>query len=126
MPHTQDDVTRAASRLWAGILEAVHLRVELFALELGEEGKRVGELALSALAVAAAVFMTVLSLNVLLLAVFWDTHRIAVAVGSCVFYTLLAAAAGVFHRRRSRRRAPAFSATAAVLAEDERALRELL
>jgi len=126
MAEPQDDAARVASRLWAGFLEAMRLRVQLFALELGEERRRLGELAVSALVVVFAVFMLVLSLNAVLLAVFWDTHRVAVAIGSCVFYALLATAAGLFHRYRSRRQAPRFAATAAVLSEDERALRELL
>src|SRR4029453_11649466 len=86
-------------RLWAGVLEAVHLRVELFGLELGEELRRLGQLAISAVAVVFALFMLVLSANVVLLAVFWDTHRVAVAVASCLFYALVAAAAALVHGR---------------------------
>ncbi len=126
MAEPQDDVARTASRLWAGVLEAIHLRVQLLALELSEERRRLGELAVSALVVVFAMFMLVLSLNVVVLAVFWDTHRAAVAIGSCVFYALLATGAALFHRQRSRRQVPPFAATAAVLTEDERALRELL
>jgi uncharacterized membrane protein YqjE len=125
MADPEDDVTHVASRLWAGVLEAVHLRVELFGLELGEELRRLGQLAISAVAVVFALFMLVLSANVVLLAVFWDTHRVAVAVASCLFYALVAAAAALVHRRRSRRQAPPFAAIATVLADDERALREL-
>jgi uncharacterized membrane protein YqjE len=72
-----------------------------------------------------ALFMVVLSLNLLLLALFWDTHRVAVAAGSCALYVLLAGAAWIYHVRRSRRQASPFAATSAVLAEDERVLREL-
>jgi len=121
-----DDTDRMASRLSAGVLEAIHLRLELVALELGEERDRLGELVLSALVVVVALFMLVLALNLALLAVFWDTHRVGVAVGSCAFYLLLALGAGLYHRWRRRRRSRPFAATAAVLAEDERALRELL
>ena len=121
-----DDLVPTASRLWAGLLEAAHLRLELFALELGEERKRLGNLVVSALVVVFAVFTLVLSLELALLAVFWDTHRVGIAVGSCVFYAVLAAVAAFLHRRRSRRQSPPFAATASVLADDERALRELL
>ena len=119
-----DDTARMAARLWTGVLEAVHLRLELLALELGEERDRLGELLLSALVVVVALFMLLLSLNLALLAVLWDTHRVGVAVGSCAFYLVLAAAAGLYHRWRRRRRTRPFAATAAVLAADERALRE--
>jgi uncharacterized membrane protein YqjE len=124
-PH-DDDAGRAASRVWAGVLEAVHLRAALFALEMDEERRRLGARLVSALVAVFATFMLLLALNVVVLALFWDTNRIAVAVGSCVFYAVLAAGAGVFHALRSRRQAPPFPATAAVLADDERALRDLL
>jgi len=126
MANPEDDVSHVASRLWAGALEAAHLRVELFGLELSEELRRLGQLAVSALAVVFALFMLLLSVNVVLLAAFWDTHRVAVALASCGFYALLLLAAAVFHRRRSRRQAPPFAAIATVLSDDERALRELL
>ena len=70
--------------------------------------------------------MLLLTLNVTLLAVFWETDRITVALGSCLFYALLAAVAWIVHARASRRQAPPFSALATVLADDERALRDLL
>jgi len=126
MSEPHEDAGRAASRVWAGVLEAVHLRAALFALEVDEERRRLGALLVSSLVVVFAVFMLLLSLNVAVLALFWDTNRMAVAVGSCVFYAALALGAGVYHAYRSRRRAPPFSATAAVLADDERALRDLL
>jgi len=124
-PPEDSDLAPTASRLWAGLLEALHLRLELFALELGEERKRLTDLALSALVAVFAVFMLVLSLNLLLLALFWDTHRVAVAAASCALYTVLAAGAWSYHLRRSRRQGAPFAATSAVLADDERALREL-
>jgi uncharacterized membrane protein YqjE len=120
------DVTGTATRLWASAVEAVHLRLELLALELAEERKRITDLVLSALMVAFAVFMLFLALNVALLVLLWDTHRDGVAVGMCVVYALLAAGFGLYHRHRHRRTGPPFAATTAVLAEDERALRELL
>src|SRR5262245_49694095 len=123
---TGGDLAATATRLWASVVEGVHLRLELFALELGEERKRIVELILSAMIVALALFMLVLSLNVAVLVLLWDTHRDAVALGSCAFYAVVAAGFAFFHRRRSRRAGPPFAATAAVLAEDERALRDLL
>ena len=126
MPVPPDaDLAPTASRLWASLLEGLHLRVELFALELGEERRRLTDLALSALVAVFAVFMLVLSLDLALLALFWDTHRVAVAIGSCALYAVLAAGACIYHFRRSRRQGAPFAAISAVLADDERALREL-
>ena len=125
MPPPDSDLSPTVSRLWGSVLEGLHLRIELFSLELGEERRRLTGLALSALIAVFALFMVVLSLNLLLLALFWDTHRVAVAGGSCALYVLLAVAAWIHHVRRSRRHASPFAATSAVLAEDERVLREL-
>jgi uncharacterized membrane protein YqjE len=126
MAEPNDDLARTASRLWSGVLDALRLRVELAALELGAERRRFEQLVLSALVTVLALFMLVLALNVALLAVFWDTHRVAAAVASCVLWALLAAGSALFHRWRGRRQAPPFAGISAVLADDERALRELL
>ena len=114
------------ARLWAALIEGLELRVELFALELAEERQRLFEIVFSALATAVAVLLCALSLSVLLLVVFWDTHRVAVAVGMCFFYAGAAVVCGLLHRRRGRRLAPPFAASAAVLRRDQDALRDLL
>ena len=123
---SDSELVDTGRRLWASVLEGVHLRVELLALEIGEERRRLVELVLSALITVFAVFMLVLSLNVMLVILFWDTHRAAAVLGMGAFYTLAALAAGAYHRARSRRATPPFAATADVLSRDEQALRELL
>jgi uncharacterized membrane protein YqjE len=114
-----------AARLWAVLIEGLHLRIELFALELGEERRRIVELMFSALALALAVLLLAVSLNVVLLVLLWDTHRVAVAIGTCLFYAGAAIGCGLHHRRLGRRQSPPFAATTAVLARDQEALRDL-
>jgi uncharacterized membrane protein YqjE len=114
-----------AARLFAALAEGLQLRVELFGLELAEERQRLVDLVVSALATAVAVLLLAFSLSVLLLALFWDTHRVAVAGGLCLVYAALALGFGLRHRRRSRRLAPPFAATAAVLARDQETLRDI-
>ncbi len=123
---SDSDLGRAVTRLWASAVEGLYLRLELFGLELGAERQRITDLMLSALVVAFAIFMLVLSLNVALLVLVWDTHRVPVAIGLCVFYAALALGAAAYHFRRSRRASPPFAATTQVLADDERALRDLV
>src|SRR5262245_64817383 len=98
------NLTPTASRLWGSLLEGLHLRVELFSLELGEERRRLADLALSALIAVFALFMVVLSLNLLLLALFWDTHRVVVAAGSWEFFAVMSAAGWYVQLRRRRQR----------------------
>jgi uncharacterized membrane protein YqjE len=123
---TEPTLAGTAARLWAALIEGVQLRVELLALELAEERQRLVELVFSALATAVAVLLFAMSLNVLLLVVFWDTHRLAAVVGMCLFYAGAAAACVLLHRRRSRRLAPPFAASTAVLRQDQDTLREIL
>lgn len=115
-----------AGRVWASAFEGLHLRLELLALELGDERRRLtGGLLLAVVAVLAG-FMGLVSMNVALLALYWDTHRVGIAVGSCIVYVLLAAGAALALKRRSRRASAPFATLAKVLADDERALRDLL
>jgi uncharacterized membrane protein YqjE len=114
-----------AARLFAALAEGLQLRVELFGLELAEERQRLVDLVVSALATAVAVLLLAFSLSVLLLALFWDTHRIVVAAGLCLVYAAAAVGFGLRHRRMGRRLAPPFAATAAVLARDQETLRDI-
>jgi len=121
-PRRDDDLAATAARLSASLLEGVQLRVELFALELTEERHRMGALFVSALAAAFAAVLSVLSLNVLLLVWFWDTHRTAVAAATFAFYVLVAVGFALRYRLHRRRVTPPFAATLDVLARDRRAL----
>ena len=115
------ELSLAARRVSAALLENVHLRLELLALELGEERRRASRAVFLGFALTLAVFMVFLCANALVLIAFWDTHRIPVAIGLCAFYGLLAAALAV--AARARRDSPAFAATRAVFERDRRVLR---
>ena len=114
----------AARRVSASILEGVHLRLDLFAVELIEERRRAAHLVLTTLALALALFMVFVCLNAALLVVYWETHRIPIVLGMCVFYGALAAVLALVLFRHYRRGDNAFAATRKTLAEDRRVLRE--
>jgi uncharacterized membrane protein YqjE len=114
-----------AARLFAALAEGLQLRVELFGLELAEERQRLVDLVVSALATAVAVLLLAFSLSVLLLALLWDTHRIAVATGLCLVYAAAAVGFGLRHRRMGRRLAPPCAATPAGLARAPETLRDI-
>ncbi len=120
------ELGNVAGRVWASAFEGLQLRLELLALELGEERRRITGLVLLAVVATLAGFMALVSLNVALLALYWDTHRTAVAIGSCVFYVVLGTGAGLALRWGSRRVSAPLVTLGRVLAEDERALRDLL
>jgi uncharacterized membrane protein YqjE len=118
------DFATAARRVSASILEGVHLRLDLFAVELSEERRRASRLVLTTLALALALFMVFVCLNAALLVVYWETHRIPIVLGMCVFYGALAAVLALVLFRHYRRGDNAFAATRKTLAEDRRVLRE--
>ncbi len=115
----------AAMRVWAALLEAVDLRLELFAIELDEERRHfVGIVVAAALAVFFSV-MTFLCLNLLVLIAFWE-QRLGVASMLAGGYFLFAVIAWwMFQRRRRRSEAP-FQASRDVLLEDRDYLRSRL
>ena len=124
-PSDQDssEFANAARRVSASLVEGVHLRLDLFALELGEERRRISQVVLATLALALALFMVFLCVNVALLIVFWDAHRTELALGMCGFYGAVSALLAFSIGRRSRGRAEAFATTRAVLQADRGTLR---
>lgn len=121
----ESELGAAARRVTASLVEGIHLRLDLFALEFAEERHRVSMILLTTLALALAGFMVFLCLNVLLLIVFWDSWRVEVASGLCAFYATLALALLVANKIRVRRGQRAFAATREVLESDRRVLRDV-
>ncbi len=119
------DLSIAVRRLSASLIEGLQLRLDLLALELGEERRRLSQLVLSTLALSLSLFMVFLCINAALLILFWEDHRMPIALGMCGFYGALAAVLGLVIVRRLRRGARAFSATREVLEKDRLTLREL-
>jgi uncharacterized membrane protein YqjE len=86
-------VKGALGRLGTALLGAAHTRLELAAVELGEERERlVGRLVLILIALvgfSCALF----ALSALVVIWFWETNRIAAISGVALFYLALGAAA---------------------------------
>jgi len=112
------DLSQMLNRVLASILEGLHLRLELFAIELGEDRRRVVETVIAVLALVFAVFMLLLCVNAALLILLWDTHRPSVGIGSIGFYTFLVLGCAIFLRRRDRNHSEAFAAIRQVLEQD--------
>jgi uncharacterized membrane protein YqjE len=118
------DLSTAARRVSASLVEGIHLRLDLFAIEFDEERRRIATILLTTLAVALAGFMVFLCVNVALLIVFWDEWRAEVALGLCGFYSVILLGLVFANSRRIRRGTRAFEATREVLEADRRSLRE--
>ena len=115
----------SAGRISASLVEGIHLRLELFALEMGQERGRIVELVILCVVMALAAFLLLLSINVALLVLFWESYRIQIAAGMVAFYALvLIVGLLLFRRRRNSHDAP-FTAIHQVLNQDIEGLREL-
>jgi uncharacterized membrane protein YqjE len=104
------------------IIGLLRTRLELFGIELAEEKGRAAQLAvLGALALLFAG-LGLLMVNVLVLALFWDTHRFLAIAGLIVAYGGLALLCVSRLQSALAARPPMFEATLAELKADVEAL----
>jgi uncharacterized membrane protein YqjE len=111
-------------RALAGSFAAlVRTRVELAVLELREEGERRKEMAVLAAIAGMFFMMGAILFAMLIVVIFWDTHRVAAAAGVTIVYLGIGAFALSRLRQRAREAPKPFEATLAELAQDVEALR---
>jgi uncharacterized membrane protein YqjE len=105
--------------LGGDVLALARVRLELLAVELKEESRRQKRMLWLAVVASLALAAGLLALAVLVVVVFWDTHRVAALVAVCAAYLGVGGWA-LFRLLDIVRNAPSpFSAT---LAEFERDL----
>jgi uncharacterized membrane protein YqjE len=110
-------------RLAGNLLAAVETRVDLFATELREDGERGMRLLAWAIAALMLGIFAVLLAGVTVIIVFWDTYRIAAAVGVTAVFLAAALGCGLVVRRQLRERPRVLDATRSELRKDVAALR---
>jgi uncharacterized membrane protein YqjE len=81
---------RRLARLAAGSLVIVRQRLELASLELEEELLRVGLLLARALVTAILLALALLGVGATIVIYFWETARLAAALGVTAFFALAA------------------------------------
>jgi uncharacterized membrane protein YqjE len=104
--------------LLATLVAMAHTRVELFGTEIEEEVRRVIELMLGGLVVLALASLALLFAGLVVVAAYWDTHRLAATVGVAIGFTVLAAASYLAVRARTRRRSRVLASTLDELERD--------
>ncbi len=104
------------------LLALLRTRLELFGIELAEERGRAAELAVQGALALLFAAMTLLMVNVLILALSWENHRYAAIVGLIAFYIVGAALFAMRIQRALQSRPPIFDATLAELKADMEAL----
>ena len=111
-------MTDTLGRLGATLLSMVQTRLELAAIEMEEESRRLlGYFALVLLSlVLFGIAMLLVSLTIIL--VFWDTYRVQAALGLAVLFGAAAAVAGMTLRASFARRPRLLAATVGELNKD--------
>jgi len=104
--------------LIATLVAMARTRVELFGTELEEEVRRVVALLLGGVLVLALASLALVFSGLVVIAAYWDTHRVAATVGVAIGFIVLAAVAYLAVRQRTRRQSRLLSSTLNELERD--------
>jgi uncharacterized membrane protein YqjE len=109
---------RSVAHLLATAIGIAQTRLELLSTELQEEVHRVAEIMLWATVALLAAGVGMFLLALVIIFVFWDTHRLLASIAVTSAFFLLAAIAGVVLRAKVRSKPPLLDATLAELKKD--------
>lgn len=113
---------RSIAHLLASAIAIAQTRVELLSTELQQEIHRVAEImvwtAVALLAAGIGLFM----LALVIIFVFWDTHRVLASVAVTAVFFLIAAVAALVMRAKVRGKPRLLEATLTELAKDRATL----
>ena len=104
------------------LIALARTRIELFGIELAEERGRAASLALQGALALLFAGLALLMVNILILAICWETHRYHAIVGLMVLYTAGALYLVTRIKEALAARSPMFEATLAELKADLDAL----
>jgi len=104
--------------LIATLVATAHTRVELFGTEIEEEVRRVVALLLGGLVVLTLASLALLFSGLVVIAAYWDTHRLAATVGVAIGFIILTVASYLAVRARTRRRSRLLASTLDELERD--------
>jgi uncharacterized membrane protein YqjE len=116
----------SATRLFATVIATLHTRVELLTVEVEEEALRYFSYLLLSLAAMACLGIAVLLAILLIVVIYWDTHRIPVLLGLIGFFAVAAIGITLGIRSNYRRKSHLLAHTLAEMAKDVEALRSTL
>ncbi len=105
------------SGLGGRLLEGLEARLALFGFELGEERDRLLATLVTVLVAVVLLFVGLLSLNILLVLVFWE-QRVLVAGGLALVYLVLGGGLGLVARARLKNAPQPFATTLEELRKD--------
>ena len=106
----------------ASFVGVLQTRLDLASTEIAEERERLKELLLLAAIALFCLSLAAILLTALVVAVFWETHRLYVLGGLVLFYLAAGAIAALVLRKKAAARPKLFSATFAEFAKDRERL----
>ena len=118
-PRPSHGILASARNFVATLVDIIATRVEIVANELEEERLRLGSMAAWAACTFLFAALALIFFSTLVVAVFWDEHRIAATAGVGTFYVLLALVCGAQLRSRMERKSKLFTATVEELRKDQ-------
>lgn len=104
--------------LIATLVATAHTRVELFGTEIEEEVRRVVAFLLGGMIVLALASLALLFSGLVVIAAYWDTHRLAATVGVAIGFIVATAVSYLAVRARTRRRSRLLGSTLDELERD--------
>jgi len=117
------NLLRSLSQLGGTLLAAAQTRVELLTTEISEDLERGLQILLWAFVTVLAGIFGVLLAGFTVIILFWDTHRIAAALGVTALFLLLALVAGLAFRKQLHQKPRLLDATRTELRRDVANLR---
>ena len=105
-------------RLGSTVLEAARVRVELVASEVEEQGLRLSQILVLAVAAGFCIALSIVLLVEFFVVLFWDTNRLAALGFFALFFAMAGALLLLALRGRARSRPRFLAATVAELNKD--------
>lgn len=118
-PRPSHGILASARNFVATLVDIIATRVEIVANELEEERLRLGSMAAWAACTFLFAALALIFFSMLVVAVFWDDHRIAATACVGIFYVLLAALSAAQFRSRLERKSKLFTTTIEELRKDQ-------
>lgn len=106
----------------ASLVAIAHTRLDLVSTEIEEQVDRLASILLWGLVALLAAFLAIVLSAITLIVVFWDTHRVAVAVGLAAASAAFAGVVILGFLNRVRGRPRLFRSTLDELAKDHQRL----
>jgi len=117
------NLLRSLVRLGGTLLAAAQARVELLTTEVSEDLQRGVRILLWGFIALLSGMLALLLAGITVIVYFWDTHRMAAAIGVTLVFVVIAAVAAWVSRQRLQEKSRLLDATRTELARDVTMLR---